>query len=103
MRAGFMNVDHMFLADVLGPGISMVTGGDYSRSNLPKGYWGVVSDSVLVGQTQATSPNDAKKYNFASGGPLGLQQQRRLLPRQGQRRRIPAQQLGHRPASRQRL
>ena len=70
MRGGFLNVDHMFLADILGPGITMVTGGDYSQANLPKGYWGVVSHSILVGQTQKTAKDDKNKYNFAAGGPL---------------------------------
>jgi cell migration-inducing and hyaluronan-binding protein len=53
LRSGFLLLDHNFLSDILGPGVTFVTGGDYRRSNLPRGYWGIVSDSVFVGHTQA--------------------------------------------------
>ncbi len=52
LRGGYLLLDHTFLSDVLGPGVTMVTGGDYSRSNLPVGYWGVISNSVFVGSAQ---------------------------------------------------
>ena len=52
LRSSYLLLDHAFLSDVQGPGITMVTGGDYARSNLPVGYWGLTTNSVMVGETQ---------------------------------------------------
>jgi cell migration-inducing and hyaluronan-binding protein len=52
MRSSFLLLDHAFLSDVQGPGVTMVTGGDYTRSNLPVGYWGLTTNSIFVGATQ---------------------------------------------------
>lgn len=62
LRSGYLLLDHNFLSDVQGPGVTFVTGGDYSRSNLPKGYWGLVTNSIFAGQTQ---PKDS--YALAKG------------------------------------
>ena len=40
------------MSDVLGAGITEVSGGDYARANLPIGYWALTSNSIFVGQTQ---------------------------------------------------
>jgi hypothetical protein len=56
LRSSYLLLDHAFLSDVQGPGITMVTGGDYSRSNLPVGYWGLTTNSVMVGETQPKNP-----------------------------------------------
>ena len=52
LRSSYLLLDHAFLSDVLGPGVTIVTGGDYSRSNLPVGYWGLTTNSIFAGMTQ---------------------------------------------------
>ena len=52
LRSGYLLLDHNFLSDIQGPGVTFITGGDYQRSNLPIGYWGIVSNSIFVGDTQ---------------------------------------------------
>ncbi len=56
LRSGYILLDHSFLSDMQGPGVTIVTGGDYTRSNLPVGYWGVTSHSIFVGETQPGNP-----------------------------------------------
>jgi hypothetical protein len=56
LRSSYLLLDHAFLSDVQGPGVTIVTGGDYSRSNLPVGYWGLTTNSVFVGATQPNNP-----------------------------------------------
>ncbi len=52
LRSSYLLLDHAFLSDVQGPGVTIVTGGDYTRSNLPVGYWGLTTNSIFVGATQ---------------------------------------------------
>jgi cell migration-inducing and hyaluronan-binding protein len=52
LRGGWLMFDHGFMSDVLGAGITEVSGGDYARANLPIGYWALTSNSIFVGQTQ---------------------------------------------------
>jgi hypothetical protein len=52
LRGGWLMFDHGFVSDVLGAGITEVSGGDYARANLPIGYWALTSNSIFVGQTQ---------------------------------------------------
>ena len=59
MRTGYLAVDHVFMSDIQGPGVTMVTGGDYTRSNLPVGYWGLVANSIFVGATQARNDDNS--------------------------------------------
>ncbi len=59
MRTGYLAVDHVFMSDIQGPGVTMVTGGDYTRSNLPVGYWGLVANSIFVGETQAKNADNS--------------------------------------------
>ena len=56
MRAGWLMFDHGFISDVQGAGITQVSGGDYSRPNVPVGYWALVTNSIFVGSTQTTNP-----------------------------------------------
>jgi hypothetical protein len=62
LRSSYLLLDHAFLSDVLGPGVTMVTGGDYTRANLPVGYWGVTANSIFAGSAQ--QPDD---YNRVAG------------------------------------
>ena len=48
-------LNHGFMSDVLGAGITEVSGGDYARANLPIGYWALTSNSIFVGETQPTN------------------------------------------------
>ncbi|TNF70234.1 MAG: hypothetical protein EP298_00205 [Gammaproteobacteria bacterium] len=50
------------ITDVLGGGVSMVSGGSYTRSDARVGYIALVKQSVFVGETQ---PNN--KYAYALG------------------------------------
>ena len=55
------------LTDVQNGGLTMVTGGDYTRSSVPEGYWGVLMNSFFIGQTQ----RDVKTNRFArDSGPF---------------------------------
>jgi cell migration-inducing and hyaluronan-binding protein len=69
LRNSYILLDHAFLSDVQGAGVTVVTGGDYTRSNLPLGYWGLTTNSIFVGATdpdnkyaQAKGPNSACDY-----------------------------------------
>ena len=56
MRSGWLMFDHGFISDVQGGGITQVSGGDYTRSSVPQGYWALTSNSIFVGQTQPSTP-----------------------------------------------
>ncbi|MFC3228218.1 hypothetical protein ACFOGJ_13315 [Marinibaculum pumilum] len=65
LRSGWNLADRLFMSDVMNGGIGLISGGDYTRSSVPLGYWAVLSHSVFVGQTQ-------KGNGFAApGGPVG--------------------------------
>ena len=51
LRKGYLLLDHAFVSDVQGPGVTLITGGDYTRANPPLGYWGVTSNSIFAGIT----------------------------------------------------
>jgi len=52
---GWLMLDNSFISDVQNAGVSVVSGGDYSRSSAALGYWGLVSRSIFVGATQPTN------------------------------------------------
>ncbi|MEQ8501720.1 MAG: hypothetical protein RIB84_20130 [Sneathiellaceae bacterium] len=52
LRGGWNLIDRSFISDVQNGGIGLISGGDYSKSSAPLGYWTMISHSVLVGQTQ---------------------------------------------------
>ena len=51
-KDGWYLFDHSFLSDVQSAGLSFVTGGDYTKSSAPTGFWMLASNSVFVGATQ---------------------------------------------------
>ena len=51
LRSGWLMYDHGFLSDVQGGGITEISGGDYTRSSTPQGYWALTSNSIFVGET----------------------------------------------------
>ena len=52
LRKGWNLVDRLFMSDIQNGGIGMVTGGDYTRSSVPLGFWSLLTHSVFVGETQ---------------------------------------------------
>ncbi|MEJ0019962.1 MAG: hypothetical protein WDN25_26110 [Acetobacteraceae bacterium] len=60
---GWFVLDNSFISDVQTGGVTLVSGGDYSRSSAARGYWALVSRSVFVGQTQLNSST----FALASG------------------------------------
>jgi cell migration-inducing and hyaluronan-binding protein len=45
------------ITDVLGPGVTFVTGGGYTRSDAPRGLWSLARKSVFIGDTQTLAGN----------------------------------------------
>ncbi len=44
--------DNSAITDVMTAGITFVSGGDYTKSSSPEGYWALARNSVFVGETQ---------------------------------------------------
>ena len=65
MRGSWNMVDNSFISDVQNGGVTLVSGGDYSRASAPLGYWSLLSHSVLAGYTQPQ--DDANKYAREEG------------------------------------
>jgi len=59
---GWFLMTDSFISDVQNGGVTLVSGGDYSRSSTPTGYWALVSRSIFVGATQPKNP-----FAYASG------------------------------------
>ena len=59
------------VSDVLGAGITFVSGGDYTRSSVIEGYWALALNSVFIGATQPktgkTPQLDYNPYTLTSG------------------------------------
>ena len=70
LRKGYLLLDHAFVSDVQGPGVTLITGGDYTRANLPLGYWGVTSNSIFAGITQLTDKNTLLNSYASERGPV---------------------------------
>lgn len=62
LRSKWYLVDNSVITDQMSGGLTFVSGGDYTRSSAPEGYWAMVSRSVFAGQTQPTG-----KYTPAWG------------------------------------
>ncbi len=58
LRSGWYLLINSAVTDVLNGGVTMVTGGGYTLSDAPLGYWGLTRKSAFVGNTQSC---DAKK------------------------------------------
>ncbi len=52
LRPRWFLVSNSAVTDVQTGGVNFVTGGGYTRSDVPRGYWAVLRHSVLVGHTQ---------------------------------------------------
>ncbi|MCB8881474.1 hypothetical protein ACELLULO517_14585 [Acidisoma cellulosilytica] len=60
MRGAWNIFDNSFISDVQNGGLTLVSGGDYSRSSVPLGYWALASHSVFAGFTQ---PQDGGAFD----------------------------------------
>ena len=65
MRQWWKLVTDSAITDQLGPGLTYVTGGSYTRADNSVGDWDVALRDVMVGQTQP-DPNDENQQFFAS-------------------------------------
>jgi len=72
LRAWWYELSNSAITDVQNGGLTFVSGGGYSRSDAPQGYWSVLKNSILVGNTQQIIPNTGFPANpFASNaGPF---------------------------------
>lgn len=64
LRYKWFLFDNSVLSDVQQGGITFVTGGDFTRSSVPEGYWGVARNSIFVGNTR---DNSAYPYSSNKG------------------------------------
>jgi uncharacterized protein YjbI with pentapeptide repeats len=69
LRPQWYLVTNSFLSDVQNGGLGLVTGGDYTLSNILPGQWQVAAKTVFVGNTQQTNPfaSNAGPFNPTSG------------------------------------
>ncbi len=75
MRRWWFLVENSAITDVQQGGITFVTGGGYTRSELAQGYWSLMRTSALVGNTQKTDGKPTNAYAWSAGpfNPSGLQ------------------------------
>lgn len=75
LRRWWFLVENSSITDVQQGGITFVTGGGYTRSELAQGFWSLMRTSALVGNTQATNGKPANAYAWSAGpfNPSGLQ------------------------------
>jgi hypothetical protein len=52
MRPYWALLDNSVISDVQNGGLTIVTGGDYTRSSVIQGYWGLSANSIFIGETQ---------------------------------------------------
>jgi hypothetical protein len=64
-RPKWFLVDNSVISDIQGPGLTFVSGGDYTRSSVVEGYWAAVRNSLFIGSTQPQ--DDAHKYAAVIG------------------------------------
>jgi len=69
LRPQWYVVTNSFLSDVQNGGLGLITGGDYTLSNVVPGQWQVATKTVFVGNTQE---NNAFASNAGPFNPLGL-------------------------------
>jgi hypothetical protein len=73
---GWLYFDNGFVSDVQNGGLTFISGGDYSRSSVPLGYWAVATRSVFVGETQPKNPFAQASGPKGPGGKLICENQR---------------------------
>ncbi len=71
LRGAWFLLDNSSITDVQNGGLTFISGGGYSRSDAPQGYWSVLKNSVLVGNTQSVDSNPYAS-NAGPFNPKGL-------------------------------
>jgi hypothetical protein len=56
LRTNWYLMTDSVISDVQTGGLTFVSGGDYTKSSVPQGYWALASNSVFIGQTQPNNP-----------------------------------------------
>lgn len=72
LRGWWYLMDNAAITDVQNAGLTFISGGGYSRSDAAQGYWSVLKNSILVGNTQPIDSTTRLPQNpFASNaGPF---------------------------------
>jgi hypothetical protein len=71
LRGWWYLVDNSAIHDVQNGGLTFISGGGYSRSDAAQGFWSILKNSVLVGNTQPITKDNLPMNPFASnGGPF---------------------------------
>ncbi len=77
LRLWWFLVENSAITDVQQGGITFVTGGGYTRSDIAQGFWSDLRKSALVGNTQLTAtggqPDNAYASSAGPFNPKGLQ------------------------------
>lgn len=71
LRPKWFLVKNSAVTDVQTGGLNFVTGGGYTRSDIPVGYWSLVRNSAFIGHSQAFTANNVPANPYASeAGPF---------------------------------
>ena len=71
LRAWWYLLDNSAITDVQNAGLTFISGGGYTRSDAAQGYWSVLKNSILVGNTQPIVNGDLPANPYASNaGPF---------------------------------
>src|SRR5271165_2582499 len=75
LRPWWFLLQNSAITDVQQGGLTFVTSGGYTRSEVAQGYWSLLRKSVLVGNTQSPTGEPANPYASSAGpfNPKGLQ------------------------------
>jgi hypothetical protein len=55
LRTNWYLLTDSVITDVQTAGLTFVSGGDYTRSSIPEGYWDLVGNTLFIGETQPTN------------------------------------------------
>lgn len=67
LRSKWYLFDNSVITDVQNAGLTFVSGGDYTRSSAPVGYWALAAHSIFIGQTQPDRPAGKADYATSRG------------------------------------
>lgn len=71
LRGWWFLLDNSAITDVQNGGLTFISGGGYTRSDAAQGFWSVLKNGILVGNTQPIQSNGVPANPFASNaGPF---------------------------------
>ena len=71
LRGWWFLLDNSAITDVQNGGLTFISGGGYTRSDAAQGFWSVLKNGILVGNTQPNQSNGFPANAFASNaGPF---------------------------------